>query len=168
MNKRQRLVALSGWLVENKSFIGYPGLQPNGSSVPFRPMPWIGLTEAQMLSRFKLGVIWYPDCSAFVTWCFEQAGLKDPNGLGFNGDGNSQIMWQKLKHYTNPAHAQAGALVTYGAMGEVHVCFVVTPGSNPILCSHGSAAGPILVDLESESAAHAGQAMTLLDVTTLA
>lgn len=27
----------------------------------------------------------WEDCSSFATWCYWVAGLKDPNGLGYNG-----------------------------------------------------------------------------------
>lgn len=162
MTKRQRLVTIAGWLVASNGHIGYPG-----GSIPFRPMPWMDVNQAGMQQRFNAGQVWYPDCSAFVTWCFKQAGFKDPNGFGYDGLGDSQIMWERQHHYSNPARAQAGALVVFGTTGDRHVCFVTKPGKNPELCSHGSAAGPIFVSFTSECNAHPGQAVTLLDVSNL-
>ena len=57
------------------------------------------------------------DCSQFATWCYESAGVADPNAQGYNGNGNTTTLWAHgnatnygglrpgdLVFYTNPAH----------------------------------------------------------------
>ena len=161
-DKRTTLVEHAAFTIAHNASIGYPG-----GSIPFRPMPWMEQSMAGLARLFAEGNLWYPDCSAYVTWLFKWSGMGDPTGNGFNGTGNSGAMWSHLKHYYEPSHAKPGAIIVFGDAGDIHACVVIESGSNPWLASHGSAAGPIRVRYSDECAAHAGQKVTFLDVTPL-
>jgi hypothetical protein len=157
--QRTEAIRHAQFLIDWKVSVGY------GDS---RPVPWIGESLNGMLTRFKAGEVWEPDCSGAVEWICKWSGWKTPTIYPF-GLGGSADMFQHLTHrYTDPRNAHAGALVTYGDAGEIHVCMVMQPdGTNPWLFSHGSDAGPLHIRLSDENRAHAGQAVTFLDVSGL-
>lgn len=104
------------------------------------------------------------DCSESVTLICRLGGLKDPNGLGFNGTGNTQVMYDHLPHYVKPQGAAVGALVFFGIPGQLptqHVCMVYKPGGDPLLFSHGQERGPVLIRLSDESKYHEGHPVFL-------
>lgn len=85
------------------------------------------------------------DCSGSVTIICQVGGLEDPNGLGYNGAGNTQMMYNHLPHYTNPANANVGALCFFGVPGQLatqHITAVRHPGPDPVLFTHGHPGDP--------------------------
>jgi len=73
------------------------------------------------------------DCSSFYTLCNKAAGLPDPNGLGYNGDGNTTTLQAHGKQtrapeggdaafYDNPAHVTVcigdGECISMGQPGD--------------------------------------------------
>ncbi len=104
-----------------------------------RPMTTAKInTMAELTAALKHGIL--IDCSEAATLICHVAGLKDPNGTGYNGFGNTQTMYDELPHYLNPRSAKVGALVFLGQPGRLstqHVCVVREPGPDPLLYSHG-------------------------------
>lgn len=64
-----------------------------------RPMP---------ASLFGKPVPKYIDCSSFATLVYKAAKMPDPNGLGYNGSGNTETLWEHGKPTSKP---QPGDLV---------------------------------------------------------
>jgi hypothetical protein len=79
------------------------------------------------------------------------AGLRDPTGLGYVGDGNTGTFLSHLNvHYTDPTKALPGAIVVFNSdrpLDEQHAAMVHTRGRDPILFTHGTAADPSLLRL---------------------
>lgn len=97
------------------------------------------------------------DCSEMVTLLCHVAGLSDPNGLGYGGEGFTGTLLQHLPHYTSARAARVGALVVFGPPPGDHVAAVLAPDplkGNPRLFSHGSEIGPLDILLSTEAAAH--------------
>lgn len=162
MNDRQReaCVTYANYLIHHASQIHYQ---------QFRPMQTRHLSVMEARDLFAHGRGFAMDCSEATTLICRWAKCQDPNGFEYNGFGNSSSQWTHCKpHYTNPADAHPGALVTYGTDGNEHVCMVIErSGDNPILFSHGQEAGPFRIDLASETRGHLGQERTFLDVSRL-
>lgn len=162
MNDRQReaCVTYANYLIHHASQIHYR---------QFRPMQTRNLTVMEARALFAHGGGIAMDCSESTTLLCRWAGVGDPNGMGYDGWGNSGSQWTHCKpHYFDPAKAHPGALVTFGTDGDEHVCMVIERnGDNPILFSHGQEAGPLRIDLNSETRGHLGQARTFLDVSHL-
>lgn len=158
--KRDLLVKYATFLISKAPQIHY---------LAVRPMPTAHLTYAEAVQKFREGGTISEDCSGTVTLLCKWAGLKDPNGFGYNGFGNSGTMFSHLKsRYTDPKDAHPGAIGVYGQDGDEHAVMVIARnGDNPILFSHGSEIGPLRISLEDESAAHAGQPFTFLDISGL-
>lgn len=131
-----------------------------------RPMDWTAMSERGMRATLSRGGGLWADCSEAVTGVCRWAGLRDPNGFGYSGWGNSGTMWSRLPHYTTPSHAHVGALVTFGSGGWEHVAMVYTPGADPLLWSHGSEDGPGLIRL-SQAKPWLARPVTLLDIGRL-
>lgn len=96
------------------------------------------------------------DCSEGDTDLYFAGGAPDPNGLGYNGYGNTATILDHGIRITQ-ATAQVGDHVVYvRPSGEsVHVAVLIEKGSDPILFSHGQESGPIRISLHSENAYHA-------------
>jgi hypothetical protein len=96
----------------------------------------------------------YTDCSGFVTLLYKWAGAPDPNGLGYRALGYTGTL---LDHGTTiPLHdIEIGDLVIWGRYPGHHVAaaYQVDDRDNPLLCSHGREAGPVLVRHRTETAA---------------
>ena len=85
------------------------------------------------------------DCSSFATWLAYTAGVPDPNGLGYNGYGYTGTQAARGSRVW-AATAPVGAFNFYGGSFPYrHVTVRVTKSGRCI--SHGSSAGPSLVDL---------------------
>lgn len=109
------------------------------------------------------------DCSEMVTLLCHVAGLKDPNGSGYDGEGFTGTLLKSLPHYTDARAALVGALVVFGPRTGEHVAMVLEPDpldGNPVLFSHGSEAGPLRITLGREASAHAPP-VTLLSIAHL-
>jgi hypothetical protein len=157
---RNELVKIATYLISKASQIDYLARRP-------MTVPQMGLSGVQR--RLSSGERIAMDCSEAVTAMYKWAGLKDPNGLGYDGAGNSGDMWHHLTHhYTNPNNAHPGALGVYGPQGDEHVVMVIKHDAHdPILFSHGSEIGPLRISLSDENGAHRGQPFTFLDVAGL-
>lgn len=103
------------------------------------------------------------DCSGWVTCCYYAAGAPDPNGLGYNGAGFTGTLLDHLRPITL-AKAQPGDLVVFGSHPGLHVVMVLeATGSNPLVGSHGSEAGPIAIAFEAEHRGFPGVPFTVLE-----
>lgn len=130
------------WGLKNESRIHYSELLEG----PHRRDMWLG--HPTILDQWL-------DCSA---WCVQVdmvAGLVDPTGHGYGHVGNSTDIAAHLTHITE-SQLQPMDTVTFGADGSQHAAKVynVSVHGGITLCSHGQEAGPLLVTLESEHAAH--------------
>jgi len=133
--------------------------EPQVHYAQVRPMRTVHLTETQLDTLLAHSGSVTMDCSESVTALCRWAGLHDPNGAGYDGQGNTLTLYHHLPHYTNPAHALVGALVVFGApsrpLSRQHVCMVMEPDAHdPLLFSHGQERGPLAVRLSVERAVH--------------
>lgn len=131
-----------------------------------RPMRLVHYSEATMRHLLADGAGLAADCSESVTVLCKWAGLRDPNGLHYDGHGNTSTMYQHLPHYTAPSVAQVGALCVFGPGGADHVVMVMTPGEDPWVWSHGAERGPRRLRFSVEKAFHRGPA-TFLSIAHL-
>lgn len=143
-----QIVAQAAWGIKNRSQIHY---------LEIRPMP---------LAKYKGHHLpLTTDCSGWVTCCYYAAGLPDPNGLGYTGQGYTGTLIDHLNH-VSLADAHAGDLVVFGARPGVHVVILLEDGTanggDPEVGSHGTEAGPVQTRLAAESAGFAGMPRTVL------
>lgn len=117
-------------------------------------MGTICYSEEQMDELVTTGRGVTMDCSEAVTCLCKWAGLHDPNGNGYNGQGYTGTLLAHLPHYSDPAAAMVGALVVFGPGTGEHVVMVMEPGADPLLFSHGSEAGPVPIRLSAERRGH--------------
>jgi hypothetical protein len=94
------------------------------------------------------------DCSEAITLICKLAGINDPNGLHYDGQGYTGTLLKHLPHYHDPSLAKIGALVVFGPNHGDHVCMVRQPGKNPTLFSHGQERDPIYISLSAERKFH--------------
>ena len=82
------------------------------------------------------------DCSSFATWCYRQAGAKDPNRVAYNGTGytGTLVMYGKCVLIPRP-----GDIAIFGPGNGEHAAVVIAKGSNPLLVSHGDSQGPVII-----------------------
>lgn len=133
--------------------------------VPQRPMHNEHDRMINVLKRFRKGIDMNLDCTEAISMLFHMALCGDPNGMNFDGLGNSGIMFTyNKKHYWDPSHAHLGAIAVYGPRGKDHAAMVMElNGNNPWMFSHGQEAGPLRVPYSVEAEAHGGL-VTLLDI----
>lgn len=97
---------------------------------------------------------WTTDCSEFVTTIYKWAGAPDPNGRGFNGLGYTGDM---LDHGVSIPLYQclAADVVIWGSFPGHHTAVLVENGASgdPLIVSHGSEKGPLLMRLSQENKA---------------
>jgi hypothetical protein len=143
--KRRELAALMDELVVHAPAVHYG---------QHRPMRSTSIkTPAGLAYRLGLKAGLTMDCSETVTLICRLAGLKDPNGWAYDGEGNSGQMWAHLPHFSDPADAFVGAICTFGYHGRRHVAMVRRRGTDPIMFSHGGEPGPNLIRLSWLAAA---------------
>lgn len=67
------------------------------------------------------------DCSGFITLCFKAAGLPDPNGNGYNGEGYTGTL---IAHATKIGNPEPGCLLFFGSSpaATVHVVLYIGNG----------------------------------------
>lgn len=129
--------------------------EPHIHYAQVRPMQTVHWTEQQMEKLLDRGGYITMDCSEAVTCLCKWAGLKDPNGMHYNGYGFTGTLLSHLPHYRDPRVAQTGALVVYGPASGHHVSMVLTPdpkNGNPLLWSHGREGGPNTIRLNDQKA----------------
>lgn len=113
----------------------------------YRPMDITRWSLDHLNYEMEHGGQMWADCSEMVTALFHWVGAKDPNGMSYDGYGNSQTMWSHLPHYYTASTANIGTIVTFGTGGWEHTTTVFDPGPDPILFSHGDEDGPGLIRL---------------------
>lgn len=143
--QRDHLKALMKWTVAHEPQIHY---------AQRRPMRTINYYESDVARIFKDGSSITMDCSEGVTCLSKWAGLKDPNGRGYDGLGYTGTLLGYLPHYSDPEDADVGALVVYGPGAGDHVSMVYTPGKDPMLWSHGLEGGPQLIKFSQQRTYH--------------
>ena len=126
-----------------------------------RPMELIHLTQLQLFKKLAAGEEIIADCSETLTAMCKWAGLRDPNGLGYNGFGNTETMLGHLPHYTQARYANVGAIVHFE--NPEHVAMVKVPSrimGNPTLFEHGGP-GVAILPLSVERQFHRGDVVFL-------
>lgn len=105
------------------------------------------------------------DCSSSSITYAHWAGAPDPSGNHFNGFGNTDSILSHLKARRRIADAERGDLILWhnGPDGK-HVAVVLQPGRDPLLASHGSENGPLLIRYSAEYRYHSGETATALDL----
>jgi peptidoglycan hydrolase-like protein with peptidoglycan-binding domain len=138
---RQKIVAAAHLGYQNRASIHYSQDTSVGQSVA-------GRDRRRMDGvRNKLRPPKHPsfeDCSSFVTWCYWVADATDPNGVGFNGTGNTAT---QIAHGHEVSAPRPGDLVFYGhSHGNInHVTLYVGNGR---VISHGQESGPSLYSID--------------------
>ena len=95
----------------------------------------------------------WTDCSGFATFCYRQAGLSDPNGLGYKTLGYTGTLLDYAAHHgqiLGVEHARPGDLIVYGPGTGEHVAVVVKAGSDPLTVSHGQESEPAYVRVSQD------------------
>lgn len=140
---RGRIVDYAQWGAENTFQIHYAQVRPMDHLNKVKALPW------------------YTDCSEFVTTVYHWAGAPDPNGLGYNGYGFTGSM---LDHGVSIPRYQIkpGDVVIWGWAPGHHTAVFVESGekTDPMIVSHGSESGPLLIPLSAENNAQGGRPMT--------
>jgi hypothetical protein len=158
--QRKRMVQIAAYLVSKAPQIHYAEVRPMTTRTI--------ATFAALQNILDHGGHITMDCSESVTLICHLVGLRDPNGLNYDGAGYTGDMYDHLPHYENVADGHPGALMIFGVDPTDHVCMVMQRnGENPWLFSHGSESGPLHIPFDEERQAHVGQAVTMLDVSSL-
>src|SRR6478609_3385678 len=89
--QRSELAALMDYLVRHEPLIHYAQVRP----MVTRTITNLVQLHTAVESRNGLTM----DCSESVTLLCKLAGLKDPNGLHYDGAGNTETMLHTLPHY---------------------------------------------------------------------
>ncbi len=157
--QRKQMQSLMSTLVRYRSRVHYAQI---------RPMPTRTIRRGHLLAALLRPGGITMDCSESVTLICRLAGLRDPNGLNYDGEGFTGTLLKYLKHYPSAKEAQAGALVVFGGGTGEHVCMVYEHSdTNPKLFSHGTEADPKFYDLATMLAAFPGQPHTFLAIDKL-
>jgi peptidoglycan hydrolase-like protein with peptidoglycan-binding domain len=96
------------------------------------------------------GVPCHCDCSAFVTLCYNWAGVtQDPNGQNYDGQGYTGTL---LSHGTPITIAQAvpGDVIVYGPGTGDHTALIVQGGPDPLTVSMGEEGDPSYVHVSQD------------------
>ena len=132
---RQKLVAAAKWGVPRESAIHYSEgpIRSQAITQPFTKLP---LTT---------------DCSGYVTRCYKEAGLPDPNGLGYKQLGYTGTLLSGAHEIlTDVSKALPGDLIVYGPGTGWHVAMIVEAGKDPLTVSHGQESGPEYVRVSQD------------------
>jgi len=133
-----------------------------------RPMSTARLTESQLDQRLRGGGRITMDCSESITLMFRLAGLRDPNGLEYDGEGWTGTMLTHLPHFTDWNEVHEGTLIVFGDYPGNHVVMVTTPNKgNPLVYSHGSHARSAIWSLSQEREYQGDRPMTFLAIADL-
>jgi WD40 repeat protein len=88
----------------------------------------------------------FEDTSSFVTWCYFQAGIPDPNRRGYDATGNSVTLIDHGRRVTQP---QRGDLVFYGSPSAIRYVGIYVGNGNVV--AHRSESGPKIQPLRPPS-----------------
>jgi hypothetical protein len=102
------------------------------------------------------------DCSESVTLICHLAGLRDPNGSDYDGEGNTGTLLHYLEH--RDRLGRTGSLAVFGAPPGEHV---VMRRDELRWFSHGTEADPNYYTLEVLRDAFRGQPVTFLSIAKL-
>ena len=91
------------------------------------------------------------DCSGFVTVCYFLAGAPDPNGRGYDGEGWTATLLDRMTAIAQD-DVQAGDVVVFGDYPGRHAAIVLEAGDDPLLASHGQERGPLAIRVSDEAA----------------
>lgn len=131
---RARIVKVARWGVVHEPQIHYAETRP----IPVHVRPFsLPLTT---------------DCSGFATLCYLWGGATDPNRNGYSGAGFTGTLLAHGRHI-GVSKCKPGDLIVYGEPPGHHVVIVVEAGSDPLVVSHGSEAGPKLLRHSQEQRA---------------
>lgn len=97
---RQRIVEAAQWALAHRSQFRYAQVRPMAKSL------------------FEKKALTTTDCSALATLTYKAAGVKDPNGAGYNGGGNTTTL---RAHGTKTNTPNPGDLVFYASPEHVAV-----------------------------------------------
>jgi hypothetical protein len=87
------------------------------------------------------------DCSSTFTVCYDWAGAHDPNGLNFDGYGDTDTLLEHAKRITIE-EVQVGDGVIFGLSPTRHIAMIVKlNGGNPLCMSNGGSSDPSLFPL---------------------
>ena len=92
------------------------------------------------------------DCSAFVAWCYRQAGAPDPYKLGYSGIGNTEMLLAKGQRIS-VTKIRPGDVVVYGAdlpVSQQHAAVIVAKGDDPLTVSMGQEGDPSFVHVSQD------------------
>ena len=92
------------------------------------------------------------DCSAFVAWCYRQAGAPDPYRMGYAGVGNTEWLLAKGQHIP-VSKVRPGDVVVYAEghkLSEQHAAIIVAKGTDPLTVSMGQEGDPSLVRVSQD------------------
>jgi hypothetical protein len=157
MSKRKHL--------QNIMFVMYQ----HGSQFDYgqiRPMQLIRYTKAEFYKALREERRFISDCSETITAAFKWAGFKDPNGLSYNGSGNSETMLNHLRNFFRARFANIGTIVHFDNPEHVAVvCRASRIRGNPMLWEHGRP-GIAIIPLSEEKAFHNGR-VTFLSIAKL-
>lgn len=136
-----------------------------------RPMSTARLTETQLRQRFLAHLMITMDCDESVTLISRLSGLRDPNGLGYDGEGWTKSLLDHLPHFSDFNRAHVGTMIVIGRYPGEHVCMLTKRNdadpSNPNVYSHGSHAKSAIWDLHTELTYHQDKTVTLLAIEDL-
>lgn len=131
--KRKLVVAFWHWAIANNALIHYEEIRPVPRVTPGK-LPLLPFTT---------------DCSGLTTMSYGFAGLPDPNGLNYDGEGNTATL---LAHGHETSVPQPGDIGIFGENPTHHAVVALVAGANPAVGSHGSEIGPldILASVEQQ------------------
>lgn len=141
---------------------------PDVDYAEVRPMRTRGLTQSRLTIDLEHNVPVTMDCSESITLICRLAGLKDPNGLRYDGYGYTGTMLDHLPHFSDYHELHKGSLIVYGDGTGTHVVMVTTPNDeDPEVYSHGSHSAHAIWSLSTENTYHPGEPRTLLAIEDL-
>lgn len=157
MSKRQQLKNIMTVMHQHSSQFNYAQI---------RPMSLTKLTKSEFYSKLHAGDKFVSDCSETVTAIFKWSGFKDPNGLGYNNEGNSETMLNHLRNFFVPRLANIGTIVHFVNPEHVGVVYKTSRiRGNPTIFEHGSP-GIAMLPVSEEKVFHNGP-VTYLSIAKL-
>lgn len=140
--RRREFVDYALWGVQHAAQIHYS---------QSRPIPQYGVKHVPMTL----------DCSSFAITLARWSGIPDPSG-GSYADGNTDTILAHARHIDR-RDLELGDMVLWAiGLDGKHVAAVTGLGSDPMLASHGSDAGPIAIHLSSEDNWHSSETLHYL------
>lgn len=92
------------------------------------------------------------DCSAFVAWCYRQAGAPDPYRLGYAGFGNTEDLIRKGTRIRvqDVRPGDVGVMNMNRPATEQHAVIVVAKGLDPTVVSMGQEGDPVMIKASAD------------------